>query len=98
MTKNGDKRGLKTKQFNFRFSEEDYEKLRIVSAATGLEMADTLRALILQAYAKLGENGVRKARKRVEESEKTRSQVFNFDLEKLKRLNKRIVTSLKGKR
>lgn len=94
MTKNGDRRGLKTKQFNFRFSEEDHEKLRIVSAATGLEMADMLRALILQAYAALGEDGVRKARKRVEESEKARSQVLN--IEKLGKQSKRVV-SLKGK-
>ncbi len=94
MTKNSDKRELKTKQFNFRFSEEDHEKLRIISVATDLEMADMLRALILQAYAALGEDGVRKAKKRVEESEKARSQVLN--IEKLKKQHKRVV-GLKGR-
>jgi len=65
--------------------------------ATDLEMADMLRALILQAYASLGEDEIRKAKKRAEDSEKARSQILDFDIEKLKRLNKRIITSLKGK-
>jgi hypothetical protein len=98
--KNGDKRKLKTRQFNFRFSEDEYEKLRIISVATNLEMADMLRALILQAYASLGEDEIRKVKKRAEDSEKARSQILDFDIEKLKRLNKRmrkLVLSLKGK-
>jgi len=70
---------LKTRQFNLRFSENEYDMLQVISAATDLRMSDALRALVVQAYSALGPDDVRKAKERAAEIGRTRLRVFKND-------------------
>lgn len=56
-----------TRQFNFRFSDDAFEQLEILSASMGLKMADVVRTLVLQAHKRLEPDEIRKIKRRLKE-------------------------------
>lgn len=77
MRKNGDgKEGHRTRQFNIRFSDDEFNQLEELSRTMGLEMASVVRRLVARAHGRLSKAAIRKLDALKKDNERTRRTVL----------------------